>query len=73
MTATPVGPHLHGFFVDYLSTQKGLRVTSIRSYRDTLRLFLAFIAGDTRRALTKLTLDDLTFDRVLEFLKHLEM
>jgi site-specific recombinase XerD len=73
MTASAVGPHLHAFFVDYLSTQKGLRVTSIRSYRDTLRLFLAFIAGDAHRALTKLTPDDLTFDRVLEFLKHLEV
>ena len=30
MMTAPLGPHLHAFFVDYLVTQKGLRVTSIR-------------------------------------------
>ena len=44
MMTSPLGPHVHAFFVDYLATQKGLRLTSIRSYRDTLRLFLAFVA-----------------------------
>ena len=72
MMTSPLGPHVHAFFVDYLVTQKGLRLTSIRSYRDTLRLFLAFVARDARRALTRLTLSDLTFDRVLGFLTHLE-
>ena len=73
MMAAPLGPHLHAFFVDYLVTQKGLRLTSIRSYRDTLRLLLTFVARDTGRAITRLTLGDLTFDRVLQFLKHLEV
>ena len=73
MMSAPLGPHLHAFFVDYLSTQKGLRVTSIRSYRDTLRLLLNFVAQDMGRAITRLTLGDLTFDRVLQFLKHLEV
>ena len=73
MMAAPLGPPLHAFFVDYLVTQKGLRVTSIRSYRDTLRLLLAFVARDAGRAITRLTLGDLTFDRVLQFLKHLEV
>ena len=41
MTTPPLGPHVHAFFVDYLATQKGLRLTSIRSYRDALRLLLA--------------------------------
>jgi site-specific recombinase XerD len=72
MRTTPLGPHLHAFFVDDLATQKGLRTTSIRSYRDALRLLLAFVAKDTGRALTRLTLGDLTFERVLAFLKHLE-
>ena len=48
MMSAPLGPQLHGFFVDYLVAQKGLRVTSIRSYRDTLRLLLAFVARDGR-------------------------
>ena len=34
-----VGAVVHGFFEDYLKLQKGLRVNSIRSYRDAVRLF----------------------------------
>ena len=73
MMKSPLGPHLQAFFVDYLATQKGLRTASIRSYRDTLRLVLAFVAKDSSCSLTRLTLGDLTFDRVLRFLRHLEV
>ena len=69
---TPLGAVLQSFFTDYLVTQKGLRLASIRSYRDTLRLFLAFAAKDADRRLTGLALEDLTFERVLGFLRHLE-
>src|SRR5439155_11826063 len=73
MMKSPLGPHLHAFFVDYLATQKGLRTASIRSYRDTLRLVIVFVAKDSSCSLTRLTLGDLTFDRVLRFLRHLEV
>lgn len=70
---TPMlGQLVHGFLVDHLSVQKGLRLATIRSYRDGLRLFLQFIAADARRKITRLALHDLTFDRVLRFLQHLE-
>jgi site-specific recombinase XerD len=72
MTTAPLGPHVHAFFVDHLATQKGLRISSIRSYRDALRLLLAFVAKDAGKALTRLVLGDFTFDRVLAFLQHLE-
>ena len=67
-----VGPHLQAFFLDGLITMKGLRPTSVRSYRDALRLFLRFIVQDAGRKITKLTLDDLSFERALHFLHHLE-
>jgi len=73
MMNAPLGPHLHAFFIDYLSTQKGVRLTTVRSYRDALRLLLTFVANDMRRPITRLTLGDLTFERVLQFLKHLEV
>ncbi len=72
MTPLSLGPTLQAFFEDHLKVQKGLRPTSIKSYRDVLRLFLLFVATDTNRKITKLSLSDLTFDRVLRFLKHLE-
>jgi integrase/recombinase XerD len=72
MTSTPLGALVQSFFMDGLQTMKGLRSSSIRSYRDVLKLFLGFVAADARRKITRLTLADLTFERVLAFLRHLE-
>ena len=70
---TPIGPILQSFFVDHLQALKGLRPLSVRSYRDTIRLFLQFAADDKHCKITRLTLGDLTFDRVVGFLRHLEV
>jgi site-specific recombinase XerD len=71
MTAS-LGVLVQSFFTDHLPVQKGLRQGSIRSYRDTIRLFLCFVSGQCRSPIATLAPDDLTFDRVLAFLKHLE-
>ena len=71
MTPT-LGQLVQSFFADHLVVQKGLRLGSVRSYRDTMRLFLRFMTEQTRRPITRLSLEDLTLDRVLSFLKHLE-
>jgi integrase/recombinase XerD len=68
----PLGPVLHSFFLDHLITVKGLRPASVRSYRDTIRLLLLFLAADKRSKITRLTVGDLTFERVVAFLRHLE-
>lgn len=68
----PIGPLIHSFFIDHLVTVKGLRPTSVRSYRDTIRLLLCFVARDKRARITKLTVEDLTFERVVAFLRYLE-
>jgi integrase/recombinase XerD len=68
----PLGPLIHSFFLDHLVTVKGLRPASIRSYRDTIRLLLCFVAQDKRTKITKLTVEDLSFERVLGFLRYLE-
>lgn len=70
---TPLGPVLFAFFTDHLQVQKGLRQTSIRSYRDTIKLFLQFVARDRGRPLTRLSLEALESDRVLAFLRALEV
>jgi hypothetical protein len=70
--AEPLGPILHSFFVDHLITVKALRPASVRSYRDTIRLLLQFVAADRHCKLTRLALGDLTFERVVGFRKHLE-
>jgi len=68
----PLGPLLHSFFEEHLITVKGLRPASVRSYRDTIRLLLLHLATDKRSKITRLTLGDLTFERVVGFLRHLE-
>ncbi len=72
MRSRALGSLVHAFFVDYLQVQKRLRPSSVRSYRDGLRLFLQFVAQDRGRKITRLSLEDLTFERVLAFLGHLE-
>jgi site-specific recombinase XerD len=70
--AEPAGPLLHSYFADHLIAVKGLRPASVRSYRDTIRLLLVFAAADKGCKITRLTLGDLTADRVIRFLRHLE-
>jgi site-specific recombinase XerD len=67
-----LGPLVQSFFTDHLPVQKGLRLGSIQSYRDTIRLFLCFVSDQRRRSISKLVLQDLSFEQVLAFLKHLE-
>ena len=70
--AAPLGQLLHSFFADHLITVKGLRPASVRSYRDTIRLLIVFLAADKRSKITRLTVGDLTFERIVAFLRHLE-
>lgn len=68
----PLGPLIQSFFLDHLVTVKGLRPASVRSYRDTIRLLLCFAAQDNGSKITKLDVADLSFERVLRFLRYLE-
>lgn len=72
MTAPNLGGFIHSFFDDYLKVQKGIRPASVKSYRDAVRLFLCFVATTCRRRLSRLSVSDLTSDRVLDFLHHIE-
>lgn len=73
MTGTQqLGPLIHSFFIDHLVTVKGLRPASVHSYSDTIRLLLCFVAQQKRTKITRLTLEDLSFEHVLGFLRYLE-
>ncbi len=72
MSPLTLGSVVHGFFLDYLPQQKGLRQSSVRSYRDTLRLFLPFVATQAHRPISRLQLEQLSLERVLGFLRHME-
>jgi len=73
MSAQPtLGSFLHAYFENHLRCQKGVQPTTVRSYRDAIKLFLQFVAAEKRCKLTRLGLSDLTCDQVLKFLNHLE-
>jgi integrase/recombinase XerD len=67
-----LGQTVFAFFEDHLKIQKGLRPGSIRSYRDTLKLFLIHVGSLCHRPVARLALDDLAFERVLDFLRMIE-
>ena len=67
-----LGQLVQSFFLDYLVVQRGLRLSTVRSYRDTMRLFLRFVSEQTRHPVSRLSVEDLTFDQALSFLKYLE-
>ena len=73
MTTPTLGSIVYSFLLDYLPQQKGLRAGTVRSYRDTLRLFLIAVAADTKHGVSELRLEQLTFERVLDFLRNLEL
>lgn len=71
MTPT-LGILVRSFFTDHLRSVKGLRPSSIRSYRDGVRLYLNFVASRAGCSVALLTLEHATFDSVVGFLHHLE-
>lgn len=71
--APSLGAIVQSFLVDHLIVVKGLRPASVRSYRDTIRLLLGFVAADKGCRITRLSLDDLSFERIAGFLRHLEV
>ena len=72
-TLTDLGRDLVIFFDDFLSSQRGLSPHTIRSYRDTIVLWLQFTARETRRGVEQFTIRDLTEERVARFLRFLEI
>jgi integrase/recombinase XerD len=63
---------LRGFFADHLPRVRGSSPHTVLSYRDSLVLFLRFVADRRTRSVSQLDLDDLGPSQVLDFLQHLE-
>ncbi|MGH8490043.1 MAG: site-specific integrase [Gammaproteobacteria bacterium] len=60
------------FFHEYLPTLRGMSAHTIRSYRDALVLYLRFTASRGLRHIVNLEFEDLTAERVGDFLADLE-
>ena len=67
-----IGEVLRSFLIDYLPVQRGFRASSVKSYRDGLRLYLLFASTKERCQITKLEPRHFNLDNVTDFLAWLE-
>ncbi|WP_313806650.1 tyrosine-type recombinase/integrase [Sphingobium sp.] len=72
MKGNPLPALLRAFFQEWLAEQRSASIHTIRSYRDTWRLFLRFIAEQKGCGVARLTLVDITASEVRAFLHHTE-
>jgi len=63
---------LHTFFYEWMVQQRNASAHTVRSYRDTWRLFLRFVAERRKRTVVRLVLVDLTAAEVSAFLQYTE-
>ena len=63
---------LRAFFYEWLAEQRGASIHTVRSYRDTWRLFLRFVAERKGGGVAQISLADLTASEVSAFLSHAE-
>ena len=71
-SAPPLGLLVQNFFCQRLQAQQQVSPHTLASYRDTLRLLLAFVEQKTGRPPTQQTLGEWNGQTVLSFLDHLE-
>ena len=73
MTKTSsLGPWVRRFLLEYLVSERNLTRNTQRSYRDTLRLLLPFLAGQTHKQVDQISVSDVSPDLVRLFLRHFE-
>ena len=67
-----LGPCVRRFLLEHLVSERNLAHNTQGSYRDALRLLLPFMAHRAHRSVEELLVDDLTPDRLRQFLQGLE-
>ncbi len=64
---------LQNFFCSYLIQQRRLSGNTVSAYRDTFKLYLAFLSNRAKRPIAMLTLNDIDREGTLDFLQYLEV
>ncbi len=70
--ASLLGPWVRRFLTEHMVGERNLARNTQRSYRDTLRLLLPAVAKSARKSIDRLAVDDVSADRVRQFLSDLE-
>lgn len=66
------GALIQGFFNERLIRQMNASENTLISYRDNLRLFLAYLSKTLNRDISKITIADVTAETILKFLDYCE-
>ncbi|MEE8285173.1 MAG: tyrosine-type recombinase/integrase [Gammaproteobacteria bacterium] len=69
---TLLGPWVRRFLLEHLAGERNLARNTQLSYRDTLRLLLPFVADQCRQPVDRLTVEEVSANRVRRFLQHVE-
>ena len=72
MTTHDLAPFVTAFFTRHLPAERKASPNTIAAYRDTLKLLLRFLAASMHRTAAALHVEDLSPDRILDFLEDLE-
>jgi len=67
-----LGPWVRRFLLEYLVAERNLARNTQVSYRDTLALLLPFVSRKAGVQIERLTVDDVSADRVRAFLDYIE-
>ena len=67
-----LGPWLERFLTEYIVTERNLARNTQKTYRDTFSLLLPFVSRKVRKPVDRLAVQDITSERVLQFLAYLE-
>lgn len=70
--ANPFPVLMRAFFYEWLVEQRNASIHTVRSYRDTWRLFLRFVAQRSGRKMVMITMTDLAASEVSAFLSYAE-
>ena len=70
--ANPFPVLMRAFFYEWLVEQRNASIHTVRSYRDTWRLFLGFVAQRAGRKVAMITMTDLAASEVAAFLSYAE-
>jgi site-specific recombinase XerD len=71
-SSNPFPALLRAFFQEWLAEQRGASIHTIKSYRDTWRLLLRFVAERKGGGVVRITLADISASEVRAFLSHAE-
>ncbi len=72
MKRDPLFCLVQSFFAEHLAKVRGASAHTIAAYRDALKLFLQYVAGQQDVTVERLRLDNLKAETVAAFLQHLE-